>query len=77
MEKNNINNSNFKNEILEIDIGPNGEFDEETTKFILEKVQEAIDEDIWYTQEEVIEALDKLEEENSKCIKSFILGEQK
>lgn len=76
MEKKNINNSNFKNEILEIDIGPNGEFDEETTKFILEKVQEAIDEDTWYTQEEVIEALDKLEEENSKCTILPIYGKE-
>ena len=63
--------------VLEVEVGPNGEFDEETTKFILEKVQEAIDEDIWYTQEEVIDALDKLEEENNKCTELFILKEQK
>lgn len=64
--------------ILEVEVGPNGELDEETEKFILEKVQEAVDENIWYTQEEVIEALDKLEKENNNtCIKSFILGERK
>ena len=68
---------NDNNDILEIEVGPNGEFDEETTKFILEKVQEAIDEDIWYTQEEVIEALDKLEEENSRCTELLMLKEQK
>lgn len=73
----NINEFNLKSEIIEIEIGPNGEFDEKTTKFILEKVQEAIDEDIWYTQEEVIDALDKLEEENSKCTELFMLREQK
>lgn len=65
------------NKILEIEVGPNGEFDEETTKFILEKVQEAIDEDIWYTQEEIVDALDKLEEENNKCTELFMLKEQK
>lgn len=68
---------NKNNEILEIELGPNGEFDEETTKLIIEKVQEAIDEDIWYTQEEVIEALDKLEEENSRCTELLMLKEQK
>lgn len=68
---------NNNNDILEIEVGPNGEFDEETTKFILEKVQEAIYEDIWYTQEEVIEALDKLEEENSRCTELLMLKEQK
>ena len=65
------------NKILEIEVGPNGEFNEETTKFILEKVQEAIDEDIWYTQEEIVDALDKLEEENNKCTELFMLKEQK
>lgn len=61
MEINNINNEiNFKNGVLEIEIGPDGEFSEETRKFILERVQEAIDENIWYTQEEVIETLNKL-----------------
>ena len=68
---------NYKNEILGIEVGPNGEFDEETAKFVIEKCQEARDENIWYTQEEVIKALDELEEKNKKCIKSFILKEQK
>lgn len=66
-----------KYEILEVEVGPDGKFDEETTKFIIERVQEAIDEDIWYTQEEVIEALDKLEEENSRCTELLMLKEQK
>ena len=73
---NNTNEYNFKNEILEIEIGPNGEFDEETTKFILDKIQEAIDEDIWYTEEEAMELLDKMIEENKKCIELNILKEQ-
>ena len=68
---------NYKNEILEIEVGPNGEFDEETAKFVIEKCQEARNENIWYTQEEVIKVLDELEEKNKKCIKSFILKEQK
>lgn len=44
---------------------------------IIEKYQEARNENIWYTQEEVIKALEKLEEKNEKCIRSFILKEQK
>lgn len=53
--------------ILEVEVGPNGEFDEETTKFILEKVQEAIDEDIWYTEEEANRLLDEMIKETKKC----------
>lgn len=68
---------NYKNEILEIEVGPHGELDEKTARFVIEKCQEARDENIWYTQEEVIKALDELEEKNKKCIKSFILKEQK
>ena len=45
---------NYKNEILEIEVGPNGELDEETAKFVIEKCQEASDENIWYTQEEAM-----------------------
>ena len=52
---------NYKNEILEIEVGPNGELDEETAKFVIEKCQEARDENVWYTQEEVIKALETLE----------------
>lgn len=59
---------NNNNEILEIEVGPNGEFDEETTKFIIEKVQEAIDEDILYTEEEANRLLFKMIEENKRCI---------
>lgn len=59
---------NNNNEIFEIEVGPNGEFDEETTKFILEKVQEAIDEDIWYTEEEANRLLFKMIEDNKRCI---------
>lgn len=62
--------------ILEVEVGPNGEFDEETTKFILEKVQEAIDEDIWYTEEEAMELLDRMIEKSKKCIESNIQREQ-
>ena len=68
---------NYKNEILEIEVGPNGELDEKTAKFVIEKCQEERDENVWYTQEEVIKALETLEEKNEKCIKSFILKEQK
>lgn len=68
---------NYKNEILEIEVGPHGELDEKTARFVIEKCQEARDENVWYTQEEVIKALDELEEKNKKCIKSFILKEQK
>ena len=63
--------------ILEVEIGPDGEFDEETAKFIIQKCQEAVDENIWYTQEEVIEMLDRLEEKNNKCAQLLILKEQK
>ena len=77
MEIKDVKNHNFKDNIIEIEVDSNGEFSKETETFILEKVQETIDEGIYYTQEEVIDALDKLEEENNKCIKSFILKEQK
>lgn len=53
------------------------EFDEEFSKEIMQKIQEALDENIWYTQEEVMESLEKLEKENKKCTKSFLLNEQK
>lgn len=59
---------NNNNEILEIEVGPNGEFDEKTTKFIIEKVQEAIDEDILYTEEEANRLLFKMIEDNKRCI---------
>lgn len=55
---------NYKNEILEIEVGPNGELDEETTKFVIEKCEEARKENIWYTHEEVMKALEELEEKN-------------
>lgn len=61
--------------ILEVEVGPNGEFDEETTKFILEKVQEAIDEDIWYTEEEANRLLDKMIEETKKCMQLNVHNE--
>lgn len=62
-------NHNFKDGIIEIEVGPNGEFDEETEKFILEKVQEAIDEGIYYSEEEANRLLDKMIEETEKCMK--------
>ena len=77
MEIRDINNKhNFKDDIIEIEVGPNGEFDEKTAKFILEKAKEAVDEDIWYTEEEAMELLDKMIEENKKCIESNTLREQ-
>ena len=62
--------------VLEVEVGPNGEYDEKTTKFIIEKCQEAIDEDIWYTEEEANRLLDKMIEETKRCIGSNILKEQ-
>ena len=63
--------------ILEVEVDENGEIDKKYEDFIMQKCQEAIDEDIWYTEEEVIESLDKLEEENNKCIELFIRKDQK
>lgn len=60
---------NYKNEILEIEVGPNWELDEETAKFVIEKCQEASDENIWYTQEEAMKLLDKMIEETERCMK--------
>lgn len=72
-----INNKiNYKDEIIEIELGPNDEMNEETTKFLIEKVQEAMDEGIYYTQEEAMKLLDKMIEENNKCIAQSILKEQ-
>lgn len=62
--------------ILEVEFGPDGELDEETAKFIIEKCQEAVDENIWYTQEEAMELLDKMIEESKKCIELNSLKEQ-
>ena len=77
MEMRDINNShNFKDDIIEIEVGPNGKNDKKTTQFILKKVQEAEQEDIWYTEEEAMELLDKMIEENKKCIESNTLREQ-
>lgn len=53
--------------ILEVEVGPNGKLDEETEKFILEKVQEAVDENIWYTEEEANRLLDEMIKETKKC----------
>ena len=61
-------NHNFKDDIIEIEVGPNGEFDEETQKFINEKLQEAIDEGIYYSEEEANRLLDKMIEETKKCM---------
>lgn len=69
MEIKNIKNHNFKDDIIEIEVGPNGELDEETEKFLLEKVQETIDEGIYYSEEEANRLLDKMIEETKKCMK--------
>ncbi len=76
MEIKDIKSHNFKDDIIEVEVGPNGEFDEETTKLILEKVQEAVDEGIYYTQEEAMELLDKMIEESKRCIESNTLKDQ-
>ena len=76
MTNNNINEFNFKNEILEVEIGPNGECDEETERFIIQKCQEAVDENIWYTQEEANRLLFKMIEETKKCIESNVQSKQ-
>ena len=68
--------ANYKNEILEIEVGPNGELDEETAKFVIEKCQEASDENIWYTQEEAMKLLDKMIEETERCMKLNIPNEK-
>ena len=70
MEIEDIRNHNFKDDIIEIEVGPNGEFDEETQKFINEKLQEAIDEGIYYSEEEANRLLDKMIEETKKCMES-------
>ena len=62
--------------VLEVEMGPHGEFDEETAKFIIEKCQETVDENIWYTEEKAMELLDKMIEESKKCIELNILKEQ-
>lgn len=67
---------NYKDEILEIEVGPNGEFDEETAKFVIEKCQEARDENIWYTQEAAMKLLDEMIEETQRCMKLNIPNEQ-
>ena len=76
MTNKDIDKFNFKNEILEVEIGPNGECDEETEKFIMQKCQEAVDENIWYTQEEAMELLDKMIEETKQCIELNFQKEQ-
>ena len=62
--------------ILEIEVDENDEIDEKYKDFIVQKCKEAEDEGIWYTQEEIMEMLDKQEKENIKCIKSYIHKEQ-
>ena len=63
--------------ILEVEVDENGEIDEKYTDFIIQKCKEAEDEGIWYTMEEVMDSLDKLEEENNKCIGLYSRKEQK
>ena len=62
--------------ILEIETDENGEFDKQTSEFILEKIQEAVDENIWYTQEEANDLLNKMVEENERYFKNTLLQEQ-
>ena len=62
--------------ILEVEVDENGEIDEKYTDFIIQKCKEAEEEGIWYTMEEVMDSLDKLEEENNKCIGLYSRKEQ-
>ena len=62
--------------LLEVEVDENGEIDEKYTDFIIQKCKEAEDEGIWYTMEEVMDELDKLEEENNKCIELYSPKEQ-
>lgn len=63
--------------ILEVEVDENGEIDEKYRDLIIQKCKEAEDEGIWYTMEEVMDSLDKLEEENNKCIGLYSRKEQK
>ena len=63
--------------ILEVEVDENGEIDEKYTDFIIQKCKEAEEEGIWYTMEVVMDSLDKLEEENNKCIGLYSRKEQK
>ena len=76
MEIKDVKNHNFKDNIIEIEVDSNGEFSKETEAFILEKVQEAIDEGIYYSEEDAMELLDKMIEETKKCMESIIQKEQ-
>ena len=62
--------------LLEVEVDENGEIDEKYTDFIIQKCKEAEDEGIWYTQEEIVEMLDKLEKENLKWLELHIHKEQ-
>ncbi len=62
--------------LLEVEVDENGEIDKKYTDFIIQKCKEAEEEEIWYTMEEVMAELDKLEEENNKCIGLYSPKEQ-
>ena len=62
--------------LLEVEVDENGEIDEKYTDLIIQKCKEAEDEGIWYTQEEIVEMLDKQEKENLRWLKSYIHKEQ-
>ena len=63
--------------LLEVEVDENGEIDEKYNDFIIKKCKEAEEEGIWYTLEEVMDSLDRLEEENNKCIESYLHKGQK
>ena len=60
--------------ILEVKVDENGEIDKKYEDFIMQKCQEAIDEDIWYTEEEANRLLDKMIEETKRCIGLDVQG---
>lgn len=57
--------------LIEVEVNENGEIDEKYKDYIIQKCKEAEEEGIWYTLEEVMDSLDRLEEENNKCIESY------
>ena len=62
--------------LLEVEVDENGEIDDKYEDLIIQKCKEAEEEGIWYTQEEIVEMLDRLEKENLRWLESYIHKEQ-
>ena len=62
--------------LLEVEVDENGEIDDKYEDLIIQKCKEAEEEEIWYTQEEIVEMLDRLEKENLRWLESYIHKEQ-